>query len=91
VWPAGKSGYTDVLESLPQTGGRTNALARARAAKRAGLQDVGVLLSSGYSSLHPGYYVVFSGIYSSQSQASSALSTAHAKGFPNAYQVRVTQ
>lgn len=91
VWPAGKGGYTDVLESLPLTGGRANAVARARSAKRAGLQDVGVLLSSGYSSLHPGYYVVFSGIYSSQSQASAALSTARAKGFPNAYQVRVTQ
>jgi hypothetical protein len=89
-WPAGKSGYTDVLESLPEASGRLNALARARAAKRAGLPAVGVLLSSGYSSLHPGYYVVFSGIYSSQSQASNALSAAHAKGFPNAYQARVT-
>jgi hypothetical protein len=90
-WPAGKSGYTDVLESLPEAGGRLNALARARAAKRAGLPAVGVLLSSGYSSLHPGYYVVFSGVYSSQSQASSALSAAHGKGFPNAYQARVTR
>jgi hypothetical protein len=90
-WPAGKSGYTDVLESLPEKGGRANALARARAAKRAGLPAVGVLLSSSYSSLHPGYYVVFSGIYSAQSQASSALSAAHGKGFPNAYQARVTR
>jgi hypothetical protein len=90
VWPAGKSGYTDVLESLPQDSGRENALARARAAKRAGLPAVGVLLSSGYSSLHPGYYVVFSGIYSSQSAASNALSGARAKGFANAYQARVT-
>jgi hypothetical protein len=89
-WPAGKSGYTDVLESLPEASGRLNALARARAAKRAGLPAVGVLLSSGYSSLHPGYYVVFSGIYSSQSQATGALPAAHGKGFPNAYQARVT-
>jgi hypothetical protein len=90
-WPAGKSGYTDVLESLPETSGRQNALARARAAKRAGLPAVGVLLSSSYSSLHPGYYVVFSGVYGSQSQASSALSAARGKGFPNAYQARVTR
>jgi hypothetical protein len=90
-WPSGKSGYTDVLESLPEAGGRLNALARARAAKRAGLPAVGVLLSSGYSSLHPGYYVVFSGVYGSQSEASNALSAAHEKGFPNAYQARVTR
>jgi hypothetical protein len=90
AWPSGKSGYTNVLESLPETSGRLNALARARAAKRAGLPAVGVLLSSSYSSLHPGYYVVFSGIYSSQSEATGALPAAHGKGFPNAYQARVT-
>ena len=38
VWPAGKSGYTVVLESLPVTGGRPPRVARARQAKRAGLQ-----------------------------------------------------
>jgi len=91
AWPDGKSGYTNVLESLPLGGGRDNALARARAAKRAGLPAVGVIVSSRYSSLHPGYYVVFSGIYGSQSQASAALATAHAHGFPDAYQTRVTR
>ncbi|MGZ4310095.1 MAG: hypothetical protein ACXVRG_12260 [Gaiellaceae bacterium] len=91
TWPDGKSGFTNVLESLPLTAGRDNALARARAAKRAGLPAVGVLVSAQYSSLHPGYYVVFSGIYGSQSQASAALATAHAHGFPDAYQTRVTR
>ena len=90
-WPAGKAGYTDVLESLPETSGRGNALGRARAAKHAGLPAVGVLLSSQYSSLHPGYYVVFSGIYGTQNQASAALAAAQAKGFPNAYQARITR
>ena len=46
VWPAGKSGFTNVLESLPESSGKANALARARAAKRAGLPAVGVLVSS---------------------------------------------
>ena len=90
-WPEGKSGYTNVLESLPLAAGRANAVARARKAKRAGLLAVGVLVSSQYSSLHPGYYVVFSGIYGSQSEASAAVSTAHAHGFPDAYQTRVTR
>lgn len=91
TWPEGKSGYTNVLESLPFAGGRDNAVARARKAKRAGLPAVGVLVSSQYSSLHPGYYVVFSGIYGSQSQASAAVAAAHAHGFPDAYQTRVTR
>ena len=91
VWPAGQSGYTNVLESLPVRNGRAAALQHARAAKRAGLREVGVLVSSQYSSLHPDYYVVFSGIYATQAQAVADLSAAHAKGYPGAYQTRVTR
>ncbi|MDX6485790.1 MAG: hypothetical protein QOF43_943 [Gaiellaceae bacterium] len=91
VWPAGSSGYTTVLESVPVANGKSTAIARARQAKRNGLADVGVLVSSQYSSLHPGYYVVFSGIFRSQSDAASGVSGAHAKGFPDAYQTRVTR
>ena len=90
-WPAGKAGYTLVLVSLPVTGGRAAADARARHAKAAGLSDVGILVSSDYSSLHPGYYVVFSGIYGSQAEATAAVASAHAKGYPGAYQARVTR
>jgi hypothetical protein len=91
VWPAGKSGYTTVLESLPLAAGQERALARARQAKRNGLKDVGVLVSAQYSSLHPGYYVVFSGVYATPAEAAASLGTAHAKGFPDAYQTRVTR
>ena len=49
-----------------------------------------MIVSSGYSSLHPGYFVVFAGIYRTQAEASAALPVAHAKGFPDAYQTRVT-
>jgi len=90
AWPAQKSGYTIVLESLPVTGGKANALARARRAKQNGLKDVGVLTSSQYSSLHPGYYVVFAGIYGSPAAAAAGVSSAHGRGFPDAYQTRVT-
>jgi hypothetical protein len=90
-WPGDKSGYTIVLESLPVAGGRANAVARARRARRNGLRTVGVLVSSRYSSLHPGYYVVFDGIFGSQSQAAAGLAAAHARGFPDAYQTRVTR
>ncbi len=88
-WPPGKSGYTIVLASVPTSVGRPIALAQARRAARAGLTDVGVLRSSGYSSLHPGYHVVFTGVYRSQSQADDALPTAIASGFEDAYTTRI--
>lgn len=90
-WPAGQSGYTLVLESIPTRSGRLLALARARSAARSGLPQVGVLDSSRYASLHPGYYVVFSGIYASRAQAERARSAAAAKGFRLAYARQVTR
>ena len=89
-WPAGKAGYTVVLTSLPASAGRSAALAQARRALRAGLRKVGVLDSSQYSSLHPGYFVVFSGIYETSADAQSAASRAHPHGYGAAYARRIT-
>jgi hypothetical protein len=75
-WPSGEDGWTIALASLPQTGGRPAALARARAARAKGLPAVGLLDSSRYASLHPGYWVVFSGVYASEAEATSALEDA---------------
>jgi hypothetical protein len=90
VWPASGTAYTDVLESVPLSSGRTIAIARARAAKAAGLPKPGVLVSVDYTSLHPGYYVVFSGVFSTPAAASRALAIVRARGFPGAYVARVT-
>jgi hypothetical protein len=90
-WPAGKSGYTAILLSLPADVSRQDAATRAQAAKRAGLPHVGVLDSSEYSSLRPGYLVVFSGVYASPAAASAAVTEARAHGFPDAYQRRVSR
>ena len=91
AWPAGSGGFTVVLESLPARSGRSLAVERARAASRAGLPEVGVLDSSRYSSLHPGYFVVFSGIYGSLGQAQTAQAAAAAKGFRLAYAREITR
>jgi hypothetical protein len=91
TWPPNKAGYTLVLESLPVSNGRAAAVARARKAKANGLKDVGILVSAEYSSLHAGYYVVFAGIYPSASQASAAVATAHAHGFPDAFERQITR
>jgi hypothetical protein len=90
-WPKNGAGYTVILESLPLANGRAEALTRARRAKSAGLPQVGILVSSQYTSLHAGYYAIFSGIYRTQDQAAAAISRAHASGFPDAYQTRVTK
>ena len=75
-WPSGEDGWTVVLASLPQTGGRPPALARARVARKRHLPQVGILDSSRYASLHPGYWIVFTGVYSSEAEATSALESA---------------
>ena len=88
-WPAGRTGYTIVLASIPTTRGRAGAESLARAAKRSGIRAVGVLESSEFSSLHPGYFVVFSGVYASGEQAADALSSVVASGYRHAYARRV--
>ncbi len=89
-WPPRRGGWTLVLASLPTSAGKPAATAKAREALRAGLPQVGVLESSKYASLHPGYYVVFSGVYPSISAAQDAVSKAASSGYENAYARRVT-
>ncbi len=85
-WPVGQDGWTIALASLPQTSGRAPALARARSARAKRLTSVGVLDSSRYASLHPGYWIVFSGVYASEAEATSALEDA--RRFARAASVR---
>ena len=63
VWPAGLDGWTVVLQSTPLPLGPKEPAAVATAAVHDGLAQVGVLDSSSLASLHPGYFVVFSGVY----------------------------
>ena len=88
-WP-NRNGYTVVLNSIPTANGRSSAVAQAKQAASRGLPQVGVLVSSRYSSLHPGYYVVFSGIYSSFGPAQAAVSRARAAGYGAAYARQIT-
>ena len=66
-----ESGFTVVLGSHRRASGHSLAITRARSAP--GPDCLRWFDSSRYSSLHPGYYVVFSGIYSSRGQANGAL------------------
>ena len=78
-----------VLKSVPKSQGRGPAEAEARRAQSQGLPQPGVLDSSDYSSMNPGYYVAFSGVYDTKAQAESGLATARSRGFPLAYVRRV--
>ena len=85
TWPRDRRGWTIVLLSLPQANGRPAAAAQAKKARDGGLRRVGILDSSRYASLHPGYYVVFQGVFRDEAEASSALQRARTV-FPSAYQ-----
>ena len=85
-WPEATDAWTIVLASVPVgPGNRAIALRQAREALDQGLRQVGVFTSSQFSSLHPGYLVVFSGVYSTQSAAEQALSRARAAGYEAGY------
>jgi hypothetical protein len=89
-WPPGQTGYTIVLASAPESAGRAAAVRAAQNAAQQGLTDVGVLNSSEFSSLHPGYWVVFTGIYNSLQEAQAGLDTARAS-YPQAYTRQIAQ
>ena len=88
-WPPAKSGWTIVLDSVPSVNGRAAALAEAKQALHVGVKQVGVIDSSGFSSLHPGYFVVFAGIYDTEAEAQSHLIDAHQHGYPGPYPRRI--
>ena len=89
-WPAGKSGWTIVLDSVPTTNGHAGAVAEAKQALRLGMKQVGVLDSSRFSSLHPGYFVVFTGIYDTEAEAQSHVIEAHRHGYRGPYPRPIT-
>ncbi|MER3412365.1 MAG: hypothetical protein C4305_08780, partial [Thermoleophilia bacterium] len=82
-WP-GHAGFTIVLAAVPTRAGLTRARREAMRALRAGLPEVGILVSSRYPDLHPGYYLVFSGVYDSLEEAQTRLPRASAR-FPGAF------
>jgi hypothetical protein len=90
-WPRNENGWTVVLVSFPKTNGRPSALRTADKAARSRLDEVGVLDSSLYASLQPGYYVVFTGVYPSKSDADAAVATARQAGFAGAYSRQIAR
>jgi hypothetical protein len=51
---------------------------------------VGILVSTSYAGLRPGYYVVFTGVYDSIEEAQGKLAAASAR-FPGAYAKQIAR
>ena len=90
AWPA-RDGFTVVLASIPARGtGHADAEAKAKDALRRGLREVGILTSDRFASLHPGYLVVFAGVYDTLDEAQTAARRTLSR-FPNAYAREITR
>jgi hypothetical protein len=91
-WPAGESGWTVQLETLPKADSDAAAVDAAKSeAESGGATDVGALDSDGYSSLKPGNYVVYSGVFTgkgAKGKAQAALKKLK-QDFPDAKVVEV--
>jgi hypothetical protein len=89
-WPAGTSGYTVQLQTLPQAGTSASAVEAAKSAASAkGAKSVGALKSEEFASLTAGSYVIYSGVYHKKGEAEKALS-ALKKSFPAAKVIEVS-
>ena len=77
-WARAERGWTIVLVSVPKTRGRNQAVVAAQQARARGLRQVGVLDSSVFASLRPGYWMAFTGKYQTEAEATSVLRRARA-------------
>ncbi len=88
-WPSGTSGYTVQLQTLPEASTQVSAVEAAKSAASAkGAKDVGALKSEEFSSLKPGSYVIYAGVYHKQAEAEKALASSK-KDFPGASVIKV--
>ncbi len=80
TWPTGRNGFTVVLVSTDQ---RSNAASVARDVSRRGTR-AGYLRSDDFSSLEPGLWLVFSGVYRTRGEAERAVRRI-SRAFPGAF------
>jgi hypothetical protein len=89
-WPSATSGYTVQLQTLAQSGSTVGAVEAAKSAVSAkGAKSVGALKSEEFTSLSPGSYVIYSGVYHNKPEAEKALSGLR-KSFPGAKVIKVS-
>jgi hypothetical protein len=83
-WPVGRTAWTAILAST-----RSESDARSAKTQVAGAGDpAGVLFSTDFAELRPGYWVVFSGTYDSRNTAIAQAAKLQ-PDFPSAYARRI--
>ena len=88
-WPAGSSGYTVQLQTLPTASTQVSAVQAAKsAAEGKGAKAVGALKFDEFAALPAGDYIVYSGKYSKKTGADKALAGLK-KSFPGASVLQV--
>jgi hypothetical protein len=89
-WPQGQDGWTVQLQVLPKSSTQPAQVATAKTdATSKGATQVGALDSDQHSSLDPGNYVIYSGVYKSKKEAAAAMKSLTAN-FPDAQVVQVS-
>jgi len=78
-------GWIVILASLPTSKGKAAATVFAAKAKRAGAGTVSILNSSNSRPLRGGYWVVYTGPFSSLADVNQHASAVHAHGYGSAY------
>jgi hypothetical protein len=87
-WPAGQSGWTVQLQTVPKAGATTDSVNAAKsAATGKGATGVGVLDAANYTNIGSDY-VIYSGDYKTQKEAQTALGKVK-KSFPAAKVIHV--
>jgi hypothetical protein len=79
------SGWIVILASIPTAAGQSSATSFASQAEKAGIGPISILNSSNRRPLRGGFWVVYTGPYSSLIQVSSAADNVHKSGFSSAY------
>ena len=88
-WPVGTEGFTIQLSSLAKSSATPGTVDEAkRGALDDGAPDVGVLDSDQYSSLPPGDYIIYSGVYDNRKDAEASLGDL-GDSFPDAQVIEV--
>jgi hypothetical protein len=88
-WPAGQTGWTVQLKTLPKDGTTPEAIAAAKSeAAGQGAADVGALDSDEFATLDGGHYVIYSTVATTKQDAEATLDAIKAN-FPGAKVVEV--
>ena len=89
-WPPGTNGFTIQLSSMAKDGATAEAVDAAKQAESTTARpDAAVLDSDLYSSLPPGNYIIYSGVFDKPRTAEAALDDL-GTSFPNAQVVEVS-